>query len=111
MHEQLASQVDPYSLVLHNFISCSAALQILPDFKLQILNTNLIIRLLIILIPIALLKANPSKLRSTLQPSAQPLSLRLELDKLQTTAVKLDQLLALWWRGLLIGSWWGEDGC
>ena len=97
----------------HNFISsffCSLLLQVLPNLKRQILNTNLIIRLLIILIPVSLLETNPSKLRSRLQTSAQPLSFRLELYELEATAVELDQLLALWWGGLLVGSWWGEDG-
>ena len=92
-----------------SFLHHPLSLQILPNLKLQILNTNLIIRLLIILIPVTLLKADTCKFSSALGTCAQPFAFRLELDKLETAAVEFDELLALGWGGVLVGCWGGED--
>lgn len=80
------------------------------DLPRDILDAHLLIRLLIVIIPLAVGELNPRKLGARVKAVGQPLTLGCELGKLQTAAVKLDDFVLLWWLCLLIGCGRRLDG-
>jgi hypothetical protein len=81
------------------------------DFPFLTLDTNFLTGLFVVLVPIAFCQVDCIKLCVRFEACGLPLSIRLEFDELETSAIEFDDLLSL--GGVAVGVRLGSffDGC